>query len=188
VRTKVLFDTFSFKKKYEGRADMDSELVSKIYRQYSKEIYFYLLALSHDPWLAEDILQEVFFKAICSLPDSHTNIRAWLYKVARNTFLNEAKRQSRCSSLEDVPEGKPDLDNPTLSGLLQSERSRILCKGIDQLPENQRKILVLQYFSGLSVKEIASALRLSPENVRVLSHRGRKQLKSYMEENGYEIS
>lgn len=55
------------------------------------------------------------------------------------------------------------------------------------LPRRQREILELYYFSEMSFKEIAVLLQLTPENVRVLAHRGKKALKMYMEVNGYDV-
>lgn len=169
---------------------MKADLIELVYKQYQKEIYFYLLALSHDPCLAQDVLQEVFVKAICSLPDSHENIRAWLYKVAKNTFLNERKKREKTVPLE-VSTYEMDVmvdKNSVLYSLLEKEKEKVLMEGIMQLPDLQRNVLILQYYSGLSVKEIAGILKLTLENTRVLSYRARKKVKQYMEVNGYEIS
>lgn len=165
---------------------MESALVKTIYEQYGREIYFYLLSLCHNPALAEDLMQEVFVKAICSLADSHSNIRAWLYTVARNLCLNELKMQKRMVSLEDLDgsDGFPpawDEEEGILQRLLRDEKEHLLYESIRKLPLKQRKVLILQYFSGLSVREIAKLTGLSTENVRVLSHRGRKMLREYME-------
>jgi len=46
----------------------------------------------------------------------------------------------------------------------------------------------LQYFAGLSQRDIAAVLHLTPENVRVLAYRGKRELRSYMEGSGYDIS
>ena len=74
---------------------MDSEMLCQFYRCYASEIYLYLYSLCKNRELAEDLMQEVFLKALLSLSDAHTNMRAWLYKVARNTCLNELRRTNR---------------------------------------------------------------------------------------------
>ena len=48
-------------------------------------------------------------------------------------------------------------------------------------------MITLQYFSGMSIKEIVSFTRVSPENVRVLICRAKKEIKKYMEEHGYDV-
>ena len=66
---------------------MKSELVEQVYRQYGRELTHYLRAMCNSPEVAEDLMQETFCKALLSLPDSHTNVRAWLYTVARNLCM-----------------------------------------------------------------------------------------------------
>ena len=67
---------------------MEKDILKQIYQKYRKEIYLYLYSLCKNSSLAEDLLQETFLKALLSLPDDHTNMRAWLYLVARNLFFN----------------------------------------------------------------------------------------------------
>lgn len=113
---------------------MNVKLVEQVYQQYQKEIYIYLLGLSHNPWMAEDILQEVFVKAICSLPDSHMNIRAWLYKVAKNVYLNEIKKMNRNTSIEDFENYVEESgeENPVLDFLVREEKEKEMLIGILQ--------------------------------------------------------
>lgn len=171
---------------------MDSDLLTKIYRAYAREIYLYLYSLCNNKAMAEDLMQEVFVKAMCSLPESHSNFRAWLYRVAKNLCMNEIKRCGRQVLVSDtsdvVDTERTQQKDSVLEQMLQTEKERILYDGLQQLDWRQREILTLQYFSGFSAKQIAFFLKLTPENVRILAHRGRKQLKEYMEEHGYEIS
>ena len=60
----------------------------QVYREYSLVIYHYLLKLGSPEAVAEDLMQETFEKALLSLSDNHTNMRAWLYLVARNLCFN----------------------------------------------------------------------------------------------------
>ncbi len=78
--------------------------------------------------------------------------------------------------------------NEMLERLIADERNRLLFKALQHLSELKREILTMQYFGHLSQKEIAALLKLTPENIRVLAYRGKKELKLYLEENGYEIS
>ena len=56
--------------------------------------------------MAEDIMQDVFCKALISLPSSHVNARAWLYMVGRNLLLNEMKKQKRQIYSEEPEKGR----------------------------------------------------------------------------------
>ncbi len=89
---------------------MDSRILSELYKAYAREIYLYLYSLCKDSHLAEDLMQESFCKAILALSPEHTNMRAWLYTVARNLCLNELKKRSR----ETCDENLPDFSGFTL--------------------------------------------------------------------------
>ncbi|MDD3794848.1 MAG: RNA polymerase sigma factor [Lachnospiraceae bacterium] len=166
---------------------MDDKILSQFYMRYSREIYLYLYSMSHDRMLSEDLMQETFLKALLSLYDQHANVRAWLYVVARNQFYDYKKtsrKQVHYEALEDTLHTEEDL----IAELISSEQKRSLYFALSHLDGRKREILVLQYYSELSQKEIARLMHLSLENVRVLAYRGKRELKKYLEENGYEIS
>lgn len=166
---------------------MNNKLLQQMYELYYNELYIYLRSLCHDGALAEDLIQETFLKAILSLPDEHTNVRAWLYMVARNLFFNHVAKQKRQTPLEDWESMEPVADEDVLERVIQDERYRRLHQALQKLTDTKREILTLQYFGGFSQKEIASMMRLSPENVRVLGHRAKKELTVYLKEQGYEV-
>lgn len=163
---------------------MNRHLLQQLYVDYGKEIRLYLYSLCKSRDMAEDLMQETFEKALLSLPDHHTNMRAWLYLVARNLCFNAMKREKRYTSEENV---EAEIQEDILGQLIQREQNQVLYHALMELPSRKREILQLQYFGGLSLKEIARVLQISPENVRVLSCRARKELKRKLEEEGYEI-
>lgn len=169
---------------------MNHQLLQKLYETYGKEIYLYLCSLCGSRSMAEDLRQETFLKAILSLPENHTNMRAWLYMVARNLCFNSLKREKRLVSMEEMPEwGRMDDNTTDIADLLiADENIRILYQALSELKGQQREILVMHYFGRLTQKEIAAVLHLTPENVRVLSYRAKRELRSYMEGKGYDIS
>lgn len=164
---------------------MDSNLLQQVYRKYSKEIYAYIFTLCRDRSLTEDLVQETFLKAILSLPDAHENVRAWLYMVARNLYFNHVKKTARETGEPDesVKDESPATEETVISRLMKQELYRALLK----LEDVKREVILMQYFSGIPQKEIAAILHLSPENVRVISYRAKKELKKLMEEQGYDV-
>lgn len=168
---------------------MQKQLLQKLYIKYQKEIYLYLFSLCRNRDIAEDLMQETFLKALLSLTDEHTNMRAWLYTVARNLYFNYRNRERRNVPLEEIGDTLCDEEGVNvLNQLLADERLRLLYQALQHIGEQKREILTLQYYGGLSQKEIAVLLKISPENVRVLAHRGKRELKKYMEAKGYDIS
>ena len=166
---------------------MDQHLLQQLYECYAHELYLYLFSLSGSSAAAEDLVQEAFLKALLALPKQTENLRAWLYTVARNLFFSQRKREKRLTPLESAPELSAD-DEQAVEAILRDERHRLLFRALQALDPRKREVVELQYFGGLSQKEIAAVLQITPENVRVLAFRARKELKSYMEEQGYDLS
>ena len=166
---------------------MDNEILLKLYGLYHKELYLYLYSLCGDRHLAEDLLHETFLKALLALPDGHANMRAWLYMVARNLFYNQWKKNSReilMEKQEDYPERWFSERLYTKEKILEEENRRALYRAIRRLEIKKREIIQMQYFGGMSQKEIAAVLHITPENVRVLAYRAKKELKKYLEKEG----
>ena len=63
----------------------------------------------------------------------------------------------------------------------------MLYEAMLKLPDRQREILELFYFSEMSMKQIAEIMKLTPQNVRVLAYRAKKQIREYMEVKEYEL-
>lgn len=164
----------------------DSQMIQQLYEAYGKELFLYLFSMCQSRELSEDLLQETYVKALLSLSVQHGNMRAWLYLVARNLCLNALKKEKRRfpAEIPDVPDGEAGI----LEQFIKKEQNRMLYRAMARLPSRKREILQLQYFSGLPLREIAEILRVSPKNVRVLSHRAKQELKKYLKEDGYGIS
>lgn len=164
---------------------MDSTLLKELYNKYQRELFLYIFSLCRNREIAEDLTQETFLKALLSLSENHSNIRAWLYMVARNLYLNLLKKEKGRVDIDEMREFKDDGN--VIDDVILSEQKRLCYKALQTLDKMKREVLILQYFGGLSQKEIASVLHISPENVRVLSYRGKKEMKKYLEAKGYDI-
>lgn len=171
-----------------GADDIKGDALRELYMKYQKAIYLYLYAMCHNPAVAEDLTQDTFVKALLSLAEGHGNIKAWLYMVARNLYLNHRKSEKRNISWDEVQYQEDIAGDSLLAEIICSEKYKLLFQGINQLSANKREILQLQYFSGLTQKEIAAILGLSDANVRVLALRAKRELKCFLEENGYDFS
>ncbi len=159
---------------------MDQKIVEQLYKMYDREIFLYLLSLCRNHEMAEDLKQETFVKAMLSLSEQHTNMRAWLYLVARNLCLNQMTKDKRYVELEAYENYLGESDD-VLERYIQKEEQRQLYLALIKLRTPKREILELQYFSGLSLKEIAKLLQLSYESVRILKHRAKQELKKTLE-------
>lgn len=171
---------------WERRQEMDNQILEQLYLRYDREITLYLFSLCKNWDTAEDIKQETFMKAIFSLSEQHTNMRAWLYHVARNLCINNMTKEKHFVPLEEYEEIlKKDED--ILEQYITQEDYRNVYLAVLKLPPPKKEILELQYFGGLSLKEIAKLLHLTYEGVRVQKHRAKQELKKILKEGNYDI-
>lgn len=154
--------------------------------KYKKLVYStaYRLVRNHPD--SEDIFQEVFLEVYKSYPSikNESDLTMWLYKVSYHksvSFLrkkNPAKANHQPENIgitETPPNGYVD-DHTPIKKLEQEEAVILLFRYIDELPENQKKVLLMHKFEGLSQKEISGMLNLSVTSVESLIYRAKKNL------------
>jgi len=140
-----------------------NEFLSSIFERYNGQIYGYVARMIHDRTEAEDILQEVFLRAAKGLKSGNEDkTRRWLYKVATNLSIDRLrKRRFRMVSI-DHSSGDATLER-TLTGdspqphevLHEAELKSALDGAVAVLPVEQKEVVLLRHFSGLSFREIS---------------------------------
>lgn len=133
---------------------------------------------------AEEIAQEAFLRAHRAVVSFRGDARlgTWLYGIASRLCLNRLSSPDRRmargdAALADVPATTPDA----AAEVERAELDAALRTAIEELPNEQRLVLVLRDIEGLSYEEIADALALVPGTVRSRLHRARMQLKEKLE-------
>ncbi len=171
---------FSHPNGKELRAFLKNDLIDGLFKKYYNEAVLYTMSICRNKDLAEDIVSEAFFKALSTADESIRNFKPWLLTVCRNEFLMYCRGRSRISD-DEISEETAVQEDETLNRIIRQEEYRALYKAISLLPENQKEPLILFYFNGLSVKEIAEVVGKSEANVKVLLHRAREELRKNME-------
>ena len=151
---------------------MDADLLEELYRKYYASALLYCTSLCGDPVLAQDITSDAFLKAYLSLPNDVPSFRYWLLRVCKNLWYDHLRAQKHITS-EEALQWMADHITPEYC-FLQNERSRCLWKAIQELPDIDREILILHYFSGVSLQEIAKITGRSYAGIRQRMSRLRK--------------
>lgn len=162
-----------------------------LYRQYARPLYFYLLKLSGSAELAEDLTQETFVRATISLHQyDGEEARGWLFKVARNAYLDEWRKQQRRQSISFLPfMRKQDMNSPygiPEDSILSKELGQELEDLLAFLPENYRSMLYLREYEDFSYQEIMETMQLTEAQVKVTLHRARKRLADLAKKKGWD--
>lgn len=160
-----------------------ASIFDQIYEKYSAKICNYFQYRTHNIWDAEDLTTTVFLKVYVKYGQYNSKhpFEAWLYRIARNTYIDylRKKRDSltetgECSELVEEVLMIPEQE------LLRSETKRELLGHLDKLTTDQQNVISLRYYIGLKMREIAQILGKKEESVKVIHHRGMKQLKKQM--------
>ncbi len=138
---------------------------------------------------AEDLLQETFFKAFLAIknfkPKKRLIFSTWLYRIGINcsiSFLRKHKKQKEKN--QDIFQENPvqfKARHPNPETLLETEEMhRVFKNELDTLSSKQRTIIVLRYYNGLKVKEIAEKMRCSEGSVKKQLFRAFSKLKKQL--------
>ena len=145
-----------------------------LYESYATEVYRFAFWLAGDSFEAEDITSETFIRAWVHHSAIRTEtLKAYLFAIARNVFLQWQRKGKRQVALEDVdPDPAPGPDELVESRLEMQRVQRVL----QTLPEIDRAAFVLRVQHELPYAEIARVLGLSLSAAKVKVHRVRKKL------------
>ncbi|MEM9082352.1 MAG: sigma-70 family RNA polymerase sigma factor [Planctomycetota bacterium] len=156
-------------------------------------VYRMALQLAKHPDEASDLVQETYLKAIRSaagFEEKGGGMRSWLFTILHNTFYSRVKREKRGPmAVEQFFEADEDARQPDepppawdLKSLDWEHVDERLKKAIDELPDDQREILLLWGVEGMKYREIAQIMDVPIGTVMSRLHRVRKTLSSSLEE------
>ena len=134
---------------------------------------------------AEDSVQDTLMKLWDRRDawDQIDNLEAFSYTICRNLALDRLKKlDNNNQSLDAAPVERPDTAYTPSEKTIQQNRVDIVRKLVDSLPEKQRSCIQLRDFEGKTYKEIAQALQISEDQVKVNIHRGRQTLREKFQE------
>ena len=162
-----------------GALEFDSLLVTN-----SEFLKPFAITLTRDSEVAKDLFQETIYRALANREKYNvgTNIRAWLYTIMRNIFINNYRRKVKQNTIVDTSPNEFLLDNKQMS--VETTESALFVKDIMayiyKLPEIFKQPFLL-YFDGFRYHEIAHMLNEPLGTVKSRIHFARKMLKSQVE-------
>ncbi len=180
----------------QKQEDFEEEIIPHL-----DAMYNFALRLTSDPSDAEDLVQDTIVKAFRFF-DSYekgTNAKAWLFRILKNSYINNYRKQSKKPSQVDYDEvstfyetiraertDTSDLEDKMFRELIDDDISNAL----DELPEDFRTVVLLCDVEGFTYEEISNMLDVPIGTIRSRLHRGRNLLKSqlmeYAKQRGYQ--
>jgi RNA polymerase sigma-70 factor, ECF subfamily len=152
----------------------DTGALHFLYVRFADDVRGYIQSIVHDSHEAEDITHNLFAKLMTKIQryeQREVPFAAWILRVARNAALDHV-RARRAIPCDEVRTSDEHGDEAAM------ERGGALRTALEQLPAEQREVLVLRHIAGLSPGEIAERLGKTESSIHGLHHRGRGALQT----------
>lgn len=169
-------------------AQQDPAQFAELYEVHFERVYAYIVRRVRDRDAAEDLTAEVFHKALANLPRfrwTGAPFASWLFRIAANMIADRAKRAARQSEISELGES----DESFQVNLEEVEATALLFRFVDELPLDQRRVIMMRFAEEKSIREIASEMNRSEGAVKQLQFRGLESLRAQLgngqsEQNG----
>ncbi|MDO5555236.1 MAG: sigma-70 family RNA polymerase sigma factor [Clostridia bacterium] len=161
--------------------------IEEIYKQHSKTIYKYLLCLTNNTDIAEDLTQETFAIAVKSINKfrGDCKVSVWLCQIAKHLWYKELNKKSgKDISIEELSENIEEVETTEDTICKQEDKLKIF-KDIQKLDELSRNVIYLRMVGNLNFIEIAEILGKTPNWARVTFYRAKQKIKE-VNNNGKE--
>ena len=152
--------------------DGDEEAVKAVYNRFSGAVYAISVSILRDPGRAADATQQTFVKAWRSASsfDPDREFAPWVYSIARRTAIDIYRKEKR-----RIPSDKVDVvaEGTSMERVWEMFQVRL---AVDQLTDEERQVVALSHFEGLTHAEIAERLDIPLGTVKSRSHRAHRHL------------
>lgn len=153
----------------------------ELYTLYARRLYRFLIALTGDASVAEELTQQTFYKAFLHIDqyEGRSGPYTWLCQIGKNAWFSECRRSQKYADacVEDVA-AEEQVDEEVIR---RDETRRAVC-ALRELPSPYQDVLVLRIYGDLPFGEIASLFAKSESWAKVTFFRGKEKLRQRMEE------
>ena len=149
----------------------DQAAIEILINRHRSKVYTYILLTIKNQQLAEDLFQETFIKVIQSLRSGkyrdNGKFLSWVIRIAHNLVIDHFRKEKQLNTLSndsyetDIFNSKKMSDKNVEEFLIEDQIQNDVRKLIDELPDDQKEVILLRHYGGLSFKEIADQTNVS---------------------------
>jgi RNA polymerase sigma factor (sigma-70 family) len=168
--------------------DGQDRAFDKLFKRYERPLFSFILRFVRDREGAEDLFQQTWMKVIKALPqyEERGTFSSWLFGIANNCCVDNARKKAR-SKVDDLTssEGLDRLPNPHPNPedtVIKKEQNAWLEQAVEQLPQEQKQVVLMRLFGQLPFKEIARVVNCPLNTVLGRMHYALKNLRKMAEQ------
>ena len=173
---------------YRRFLDGDDKALAEIIRDYSDGLILYLNGIVCDIFVAEDLMEETFYKIITKKPrfNAKYSFKTWLYTIGRNVAIdylrhNAKHAETSFDDLENYIQDEFDLERLYII----EERKIAVHRALKKLNAEYRQVLWLLYFDGMTNSDAAIVMKKNARQMKNLVYRAKSALKSELDKEGF---
>lgn len=162
-----------------------------IYKRYYKDVYYFLLSMSSNPELSEELTQETFYRAFKNIHKfkGKCKLSSWLCQIGKNTYLSWVKKQKHLTDISSDMEGSAGTGMEEGEGrntpetlCVRKEEALSVYKVLHLLQEPYKEVFTLKTLGELSYKEIGEIFGKGEGWARVTYHRAKLKIQERIKE------
>ncbi len=152
--------------------------IEEVYKEHYRIVYKYLMCLTNNADLSEELTQETFYKMIKKIDTfkGKAKISVWLCEIAKNLYFDELRKNKRRKKVE-LDFNNIQSDSNLEEDYIEKEETENLSKEIEKLDEDIKRVIFLRLNSDMSFKEIGQVLGKTERWARVNFYRGKQKVK-----------
>lgn len=168
---------------HEADKTMDEQLTNRqeaVYRDFYEKVFRMILAKVCNETLAEDLAENVFVKVYANwdhFDENRASLSTWIYRIAQNTVIDYYRTRKVHAEVPEDLASESAVDDE----LLKNETLELLADALEKLPERDRDLVILHYYRGLTLKEVAMKMGMSYSNAKLVHNKALAALKKLLD-------
>ena len=173
---------------YRRYLDGDDNGLVELIRDYKDGLTLYLTGITGNFSLAEELMEETFFKLAVKKPkfSGKSSFKTWLYAIGRNAALDAMRKSSKFSASPAEDHRELADERSIEQDYLKEEQMILLHRAMETLSSDYRQVLYLTFFEELSNSDAARIMKKSNRQIENLLYRAKLALRSKLEKEGFE--
>lgn len=167
---------------YEGGDKLTSQEFKDIYQLYFSDVYYFILSLSRNQHIAEDITSETFLKAMKGIDKfrGDSNIKTWLFQIGKNEYFSFLRKSKNIDLIDCLDMGNEN-DNTLEKHIISKNQIERINEIIHSLDEPYSEVFILRHYGEFTFKEIGKIFGKTDNWACVTYHRSRMKLQRELE-------